>query len=152
MTLAIQPPAGGIGVDPYGFASKAELITTQVIRNLAPHLGAAGSAAEGEALATLVPKVKPMVTDLLTKLDKAAAPVSSDSTAQAERVVASVLGSLVPALVPGAATAGAIAALLAELPTVVDAIRAHFKPEEVIDDQAGAIVRDSGGKANDDEQ
>lgn len=147
MTLAIAPQ--GTGQDQ--IATQAEALSAAIVRQLAPHLGSASSTDEAAQIAAFVPRVKPLVYDLLVKLDAAskAATANGSDGQKAARVTASVIGALIPSLVPSAAAAGVLSELLSLIPEIAGAVQKAYAPEPVRDVTAAGIVHDTREKAVD---
>lgn len=121
---------------------RLDAATLNITRQLAPLLGMAGSADEAEQIATLVPKIRPLVEQLLNQLEAAGREIQHAPNIET-RAVHTVLSALLPVVVPDAAASGALTALFAALPGLVQQVQQHFTPDlPIVDRQDGPIVHD----------
>lgn len=121
--------------------------TLNITRQLAPLLGMAASSDEAEKVAALVPKIRPMVEQLLKQLESAEKDAQRLPNVET-RAVYTVLSALLPAIVPDATISGSLAELFAALPDLVQQLKQHFTPDlPIVDRQDGPIVHDDGAPA-----
>lgn len=121
--------------------------TLSITSHLAPLLGAAGSLDEAEKVAALVPKIRPMVEQLLLQIE-AASRAEQQQVSIETRAVYTILSALMPYVVPDAAVSGTLTALFGALPNLVQQVQQHFTPDlPIVDRQDGPIVHDDGAPA-----
>jgi hypothetical protein len=124
---------------------RIEHVTTQVARQLAPLLGMAQSTTELTLVAQLVPKIRPMVAQMLHQANGPDSEPINDTIAM--RATNAILPALIAGVLPSATTLGAVTRMLGQLPTLLAEVNAHFAQVPVIDKQDGPIVHDDGAPA-----